>query len=69
MIICDLCWGFYFGEVVLDVLLCVIDVINLCLYLCFVLELCELGKLMIVVLNMVDVVECCGIRIDVVVLE
>lgn len=38
MIMCDVCYGCYLGEVVFDLIVCVVDVINLCLYLCFVFE-------------------------------
>ncbi len=65
----DLCRGFYPGEPAPDVLLCVIDATNLRLHLRFALELRELGKPMIVALNMVDAAERRGIRIDVPALE
>lgn len=65
----DLCRGFYPGEAAPDVLLCVIDATNLRLHLRFALELRELGKRMIVALNMVDAAERRGIRIDVPALE
>ncbi|MEN5204152.1 ferrous iron transport protein B [Stenotrophomonas sp. TWI700] len=65
----DLCRGFYPGEAAPDVLLCVIDATNLRLHLRFALELRELGKPMIVALNMVDAAERRGIRIDVQALE
>jgi len=65
----DLCRGFYPGEAAPDVLLCVIDATNLRLHLRFVLELRELGKPMIVALNMVDAAERRGIKIDVPALE
>ncbi len=65
----DLCRGFYPGEAAPDVLLCVIDATNLRLHLRFALELRELGKPMIVALNMVDAAERRGIRIDVPALE
>ena len=65
----DLCRGFYPGEPAPDVLLCVIDATNLRLHLRFALELRELGKPMIVALNMVDAAQRRGIRIDVQALE
>lgn len=65
----DLCRGFYPGEAAPDVLLCVIDATNLRLHLRFALELRELGKPMIVALNMVDAAERRGIKIDVQALE
>ncbi|REM03562.1 ferrous iron transporter B, partial [Mycobacterium tuberculosis] len=63
------CRGFYPGEAAPDVLLCVIDATNLRLHLRFALELRELGKPMIVALNMVDAAERRGIKIDVQALE
>ncbi len=65
----DLCRGFYPGEAAPDVLVCVIDATNLRLHLRFALELRELGKPMIVALNMVDAARRRGIRIDVPALE
>ncbi|MEN4952647.1 ferrous iron transporter B [Stenotrophomonas sp. TWI819] len=65
----DLCRGFYPGEAAPDVLLCVIDATNLRLHLRFALELRELGKPIIVALNMVDAAERRGIKIDVPALE
>ena len=65
----DLCRGFYPGEPAPDVLLCVIDATNLRLHLRFALELRELGRPMVVALNMVDAAERRGIRIDVAALE
>ncbi|MCW4455133.1 ferrous iron transporter B [Flavobacterium sp. MXW15] len=65
----DLCRGFYPGEAAPDVLVCVVDATNLRLHLRFALELRELGKPMIVALNMVDAAQRRGIRIDVQALE
>lgn len=65
----DFCRGFYPGEAAPDVLLCVIDATNLRLHLRFALELRELGKPMIVALNMVDAAQRRGIEIDVPALE
>lgn len=61
----DVLRGFYPGEPVPDVLLCVVDATNLRLHLRFVLELRRLGLPMLVVLNLVDAAERRGIVIDV----
>ena len=60
----DLCRGFYPGESAPDVLVCVMDATNLRLHLRFALELRELGRPMIVALNMVDAAKRRGIEID-----
>ncbi len=60
----DLCRGFYPGEAAPDVLVCVVDATNLRLHLRFALELRELGRPMIVALNMVDAAQRRGIHID-----
>ncbi|MCI2263615.1 ferrous iron transporter B [Xanthomonas indica] len=60
----DLCRGFYPGEPAPDVLVCVVDATNLRLHLRFALELRELGKPMLVALNMVDAAQRRGIQID-----
>ncbi|HDS1621770.1 ferrous iron transport protein B [Stenotrophomonas maltophilia] len=65
----DLCRGFYPGEAAPDVLLCVIDATNLRLHLRFALELRELGRPMVVALNMVDAAQRRGIQVDVAALE
>lgn len=65
----DLCRGFYPGEAPPDVLMCVIDATNLRLHLRFALELRELGKPMVVALNMVDAAQRRGIQVDVAALE
>ncbi|MBH1644395.1 ferrous iron transporter B [Stenotrophomonas maltophilia] len=65
----DLCRGFYPGEAAPDVLLCVIDATTLRLHLRFALELRELGKPMVVALNMVDAAQRRGIQVDVAALE
>ena len=65
----DLCRGFYPGEPVPDVLVCVIDATNLRLHLRFVLEVRELGRPMVVALNMSDVAARRGIRLDIAALE
>ncbi|HHW4679012.1 MAG TPA: ferrous iron transporter B [Xylella sp.] len=65
----DFCRGFYPSEAPPDVLVCVIDATNLRLHLRFVLELLELGRPVVVALNMVDAAQRRGIRIDRVSLE
>ena len=60
----DLCRGFYPGEPAPDVLVCVVDATNLRLHLRFVLEVRELGRPMVVALNMADAAQRRGIRID-----
>jgi ferrous iron transport protein B len=60
----DLCRGFYPGEPAPDVLVCVVDATNLRLHLRFALEVRELGRPMVVALNMADVARRRGIRID-----
>lgn len=61
----DVCRGFYPGEPAPDALVCVVDATNLRLHLRFVLELREIGKPMIVALNMADAARRRGIEIDV----
>ncbi len=65
----DLIRGFYPGEPAPDTLVCVVDATNLRLHLRFVLELRELGRPMIVALNMVDAAKRRGIEIDVAALQ
>ena len=60
----DVCRGLLPGEPVPDVLVCVADATNLRLHLRFILELIELGRPMVVALNMMDAAERRGIRID-----
>ena len=60
----DLCRGFYPGEAAPDVLVCVVDATNLRLHLRFVLEVRQMGKPMIVALNMSDAAQRRGIVID-----
>ena len=50
----DLIRGFYPGEPVPDLLVCVVDATNLRLHLRFVLEVRGLGRPMVVALNMMD---------------
>lgn len=64
----DVCRGFYPGEAVPDLLVCVVDATNLRLHLRFVLELKALGRPMLVALNQVDAAKRRGIEIDVQVL-
>jgi ferrous iron transport protein B len=65
----DVCRGFYPGEPAPDALICVVDATNLRLHLRFVLELREIGKPMIVALNMADAARRRGIAIDVAALQ
>lgn len=65
----DLCRGFYPGEPAPDMLLCVVDATNLRLHLRFVLELRELGRPMIVAVNMMDAARRRGIVVDLETLE
>ncbi|KAF1696679.1 ferrous iron transporter B [Pseudoxanthomonas jiangsuensis] len=60
----DLCRGFYPGEAAPDVLVCVVDATNLRLHLRFVLEVRQMGKPMVVALNMSDAAARRGIAID-----
>ncbi|PPV06184.1 ferrous iron transport protein B [Xanthomonas bromi] len=65
----DLCRGFYPGEPAPDLLVYVMDATNLRLHLRFALELRELGRPMIVALNMMDAAQRRGIVIDLPALE
>jgi ferrous iron transport protein B len=65
----DLCRGFLPGEPAPDVLVCVVDATNLRLHLRFALELRELGKPMILAVNMIDAAKRRGIDIDLPALE
>ncbi|ROU06788.1 ferrous iron transport protein B [Lysobacter enzymogenes] len=65
----DVLRGFYPGEPAPDVLLCVVDATNLRLHLRFALELRELGRPMIVAVNMMDAAKRRGIGIDLAALE
>jgi len=60
----DVIRGFYPGEAAPDVLVCVLDATNLRLHLRFALELRELGKPLIVAVNMIDAARRRGIAID-----
>jgi ferrous iron transport protein B len=61
----DLIRGFYPGEAAPDLLVCVVDATNLRLHLRFALELRQLGRPMLVALNMADAARSRGIGIDV----
>ncbi|MCC6295529.1 MAG: ferrous iron transport protein B [Pseudomonadales bacterium] len=65
----DVIRGCYPGEAAPDALVCVMDATNLRLHLRFALELRELGKPMIVAVNMMDAARRRGIGIDLVELE
>jgi ferrous iron transport protein B len=65
----DLCRGFYPGEPAPDVIVCVVDATNLRLHLRFALEVRELGKPMVVAVNMMDAAKRRGIEVDLAVLE
>ncbi len=65
----DVCRGFYPGETAPDVLVCVVDATNLRLHLRFALEVRELGKPMILAVNMMDAAQRRGIAIDLAALE
>ena len=65
----DLCRGFLPGEPAPDVLVCVVDATNLRLHLRFALEVRELGKPMILAVNMADVARRRGVTVDLAVLE
>jgi len=65
----DLCRGFLPGEPVPDVLVCVVDATNLRLHLRFALEVRELGRPMILAVNMADVARRRGVTVDLEALE
>ncbi|MCH6484367.1 ferrous iron transporter B [Pseudoxanthomonas sp. LH2527] len=65
----DVCRGFYPGEPAPDVLVCVVDATNLRLHLRFALEVRQLGKPMILAVNMMDAALRRGIAIDLAALE
>ncbi len=60
----DICRGFYPGEPAPDLLVCVVDATNLRLHLRFALEVRELGKPMVLAVNMMDAAKRRGIAID-----
>jgi ferrous iron transport protein B len=65
----DLCRGFLPGEPAPDVLVCVVDATNLRLHLRFALEVRDLGKPMILAVNMADVARRRGVTVDLELLE
>ncbi len=65
----DICQGRYAGEPPPDLIVCVADATNLRLHLRFVLEIRQLGRPMVLALNMADAAARRGIRIDRVRLE
>ena len=65
----DLCRGFYPGEPAPDVLVCVVDATNLRLHLRFALEVRNLGRPMVVAVNMMDAARRRGIEIDLDILQ
>lgn len=60
----DVLRGFYPGEPVPDILVCVVDATNLRLHLRFVLELRAMGLPMVVAVNLMDAARRRGIEID-----
>jgi ferrous iron transport protein B len=65
----DLCRGFYPGEPAPDVIVCVVDATNLRLHLRFALEVRELGRPMVLAVNMMDAARRRGIEVDLAALE
>ena len=65
----DLCRGFYPGEPAPDVIVCVVDATNLRLHLRFALEVRELGRPMVLAVNMMDAARRRGIEVDLEALE
>ncbi|MBS0225338.1 MAG: ferrous iron transport protein B [Proteobacteria bacterium] len=61
----DVCRGFYPGEPIPDLLICVVSATNLRLHLRFALEVRQLGRPMVIALNQMDAAEKRGIEIDV----
>ncbi len=61
----DVCRGFYPGEPIPDLLVCVVSATNLRLHLRFALEVRQLGRPMVIALNQMDAAEKRGIEIDV----
>ena len=60
----DVCRGFYPGEPAPDVLVCVVDATNLRLHLRFALEVRELGRPMVLAVNMMDAARRRDIAVD-----
>ena len=65
----DICAGRFPGEAAPDLIVCVADATNLRLHLHFVLEVRQLGRPMVLALNMADAAKRRNIRIDVARLE
>lgn len=65
----DVCRGFYPGEPVPDVVVCVVDATNLRLHLRFALEVRALGRPMVLAVNMMDAARRRGISVDLDALE
>ena len=65
----DLCRGHYPGEPAPDVIVCVVDATNLRLHLRFALEVRDLGKPMVLAVNMMDAARRRGIEVDLDALE
>jgi ferrous iron transport protein B len=65
----DICAGRYPGEAAPDLIVCVADATNLRLHLRFVLEVKQLGRPVVLALNMMDAARKRGIVIDVAALE
>ncbi|MDR6182788.1 ferrous iron transporter B [Asaia bogorensis] len=61
----DVCMGRHPSEKQPDLIICVVSASNLRLHLRFLLELMQLGRPMLVVLNMMDEAERLGLKIDV----
>ncbi|MDG6095603.1 ferrous iron transport protein B [Acetobacter sp. AN02] len=61
----DVCAGRYRGEPAPELIICVISATNLRLHLRFALEVRQLGRPMILVINMIDAAERQGLSIDI----
>ncbi|GBQ10170.1 ferrous iron transporter B [Swaminathania salitolerans] len=61
----DVCTGRHAVEPRPDLIICVVSATNLALHLRFLLELCQIGRPIMVVLNMMDEAERIGLTIDV----
>lgn len=69
MVAVDICRGRHPSEAAPDLLVCVVDATNLRLHLRFALELRQLGRPMVIALNMMDEAQRRGIKIDTQVLQ
>ncbi len=65
----DICSGEHAAEDAPDLIVCVADATNLRLHLRFVMEIAQLGRPMVLALNMMDAARARGLRIDVAELE